>query len=358
MRRLTPSFSTSSQGLLLCCLLALGLLSACTRESGVLASPSRRVQVQTVTDSCDLPPIEAPGLLSRKTEATLSFKVGGVVEAVRVRAGDRVSKGQLLATLDLAESDAQVALARAGVERARRDAERMQRLHAEHAETQANVDNAKTALAAAEAALRIALFNRTHAMIVAPTDGRILSRNSEPNELIGAGQPVLRFASNQDGWLFKAGLIDRDARRLSPGDRAVVYFSGFEERTIEAHLHQIAEAADLRTHTLEAEFIIEGEPTELRSGAVGRVVLHKAGKAPRTQVPLQALLAGDGAEASVCLLEADGKTIRRVRVSIEALLDTAALLRERLPPGTKVVTRGAEYLRDGETVIASEGDEG
>jgi hypothetical protein len=67
-------------------------------------------------------------------------------------------------------------------------------------------------------------------------------------------------------------------------------------------------------------------------------------------VPLSCLLEGDGRSAHLFTLNADGRTVRRQPVEIEFLLGGVAVLATALPEGTRVVTTGAEYLRDGDTV--------
>ena len=41
---------------------------------------------------------------------------------------------------------------------------------------------------------------------LAPTDGRILRRTAEPNELAAPGKTILAFGSDTEGWLVRAGL--------------------------------------------------------------------------------------------------------------------------------------------------------
>jgi RND family efflux transporter MFP subunit len=329
------------------------VFAGCRERPAEPAPQVRRVVVTPVVVTRDLPPIEAPGLLSRKLEATLAFKIGGVVESVAVRPGEAVRPGQVLARLNLAEIDAQVAQAQAGVDKARRDCERVERLQADHVATIENLQNARTALEAAEAGLRIAEFNRRYATIAAPADGRILRRMAEPDELVGPGQPVLVFGGDAEGWIFRAGVAEYEARRLAPGDRAQLVFRGPPDVELTASVTQIAEAADPRTRTFELELAVDGDPRGLRSGTVGALAIAKPGATPHVRVPLAALIEGDGRAAQLYLLQADGRTVRRQPVEIAAIWGDSALLAGPLPAGAQIVARGAEYLHDGETVVVT-----
>ena len=311
----------------------------------------RQVVVAPVVFTKDLRSIEAPGVLARRLEATLSFKVGGVVAEVAVRAGETVRRGQVLARLDPAEIDAQVAQARSALAKAQRDADRVGRLQAERVATLEQLQNAKTAVELAEAQLRVAEFNRRFATIEAPADGRILRRLAEPNELVGLGQPVLGFGGEADGWVFRAGVAEREVRRLAVGDAATLVFHGPPDLSVPAAITQIAEAADPQTRTFEVELNVPSPPAALRSGAVGTLTLAKPGPVARPRVPLSALLEGHGRSAFLFSLNPDARTVRRRQVEIEGLLTDAALLASALAEGERIVITGAEYLRDGEAVV-------
>ena len=72
------------------------------------------------------PPVYAFGKLAAQEESKLSFKIGGVIQAIYVNQGQNIRKGQLLATLDKKEINAQVASAKANFEKWERDLKRME----------------------------------------------------------------------------------------------------------------------------------------------------------------------------------------------------------------------------------------
>jgi RND family efflux transporter MFP subunit len=330
------------------------LFTACQKEAAApAATPLRQVAVESVALTTDQPPIEAAGVLVRKLEPTLAFKVGGIVAEVAVRAGETVRRGQVLARLEPAEIDAQAAQAQSALLKARRDAERLSRLQSERVATLEQLQNARTGVEVAEAQLRVVDFNRRFATIVAPADGRVLRRHTEPGELVAPGQPVITFGTDADGWVFRASVSERDVRRLARGDAAALNFRGPPPATLAAVVAQVAEAADPQTRTFELELTVPENPAGLRSGAVGTLTIVKPGAVARPRVPLAALLEGHGRTAFLFELNSDGRTVRRRPVEIELLLGDSAFLATPLAAGTRIVTAGAEYLRDGEAVVVA-----
>jgi RND family efflux transporter MFP subunit len=331
-------------------LLPLALLAGCAKSVPSAVTAPQRVAVRTaaVEFSAAAVPVRVSGVLARRTEAVLAFKVGGVIGDIVVRAGDQVTRDQVLARLQPDEIEAQVTAARSAVEKARRDFARTEKLQAGAVATLENLQDVRTGLELAEAQLRIAEFNQLHAVIRAPAAGRILRRSAEPNELAEPGRPILAFASDDDGWIVRAGLAERDVARLHPGDRAEIH--GVDPAPVIGHVIQIADGADSGTRTTDVEIALDAPPGPARSGFVAAVTLFPGAVPERPVVPASSLVEGDGAAASLYIVEAGAATATRVAVEIEALLGAQAYLRTALPRNARLVIAGGEYLRPGSAV--------
>lgn len=310
------------------------------------------VETTSIRLSTEAVPIHAPGVFERRTESTLSFKTGGLIRSVAVRPGDKVAAGQVLATLQLDEIDALVVQARVGVDKARRDLARVEALHGERVATLENTQDARSALEMAEATLRVAEFNRTHSVILAPADGRILRRDAEPEELAAPGRPILSFAADEAGWIARVGVSERDVVRLQPDDHAELSWRG--GTPLVARVRQIADAVDPATRTTEVELALIGPvPAGLRSGFIADARLFPTPGKPRSIVPLAALVEGADLRAYLFVLNSDGRSVGRVPVAIEAIDRDFAYLRDPLPTDARIVTTGAEFLSDGRAVTVT-----
>jgi membrane fusion protein, multidrug efflux system len=331
-------------------LAAVLLFAGCGRppEPAAVEQPVARVRTVAVPWSDAAIPVTTQGVLAKRTESALSFKIGGVVRTVAVRAGDRVRAGDELAALDLVEIDAEVARASAAADKARRDVARAEQLFAQNVVAIEQAQDARTGLAMAEAALRTAEFNRRFAAITAPADGVILRREAEPDELVAPGRAVLHFAADAEPWIVRAGLSERELPGIHAGTRAQVRFNG--NTPVAATVTQMAGGTDPMTHTVSLEIELRDPPRDLRSGFVARVALIPDAVTRRPEIPLEALVAGDGRAAQVFLLNDDKRSVQRVAVEIEALHDGVAYLATPLREGATLVTTGAEFLTDGAAV--------
>jgi RND family efflux transporter MFP subunit len=333
--------------------LAAALLAACGSASGRAATEDgdlpAPVRVAPVSRESLAPPIVATGTLGAKEEITLGFKIGGVADRILVDPGARVGAGDTLAVLDLREIDAAVARARSAAEKTARDLARAHRLYADSVVALAQLQDAETANAVARADLEAARFNRRYAIIVAPAAGVILRRMAEPGELVAAAAPVLVLGSMARGMVLRVGLTDRDVVRVRRGDAATVRFEAIADRELAGAVSEIAAAADPMTGTYTVDVRLPTAVT-LATGLVGRAEIRPSSAGQVTLVPIEALIEADDTVGTVFVLSADGARAERRRVSIGFLAGDRIAVSGGLEGASRVITDGATYLADGQSV--------
>lgn len=340
------------------------LLVACDAERQTDAADAQSAAVRTapVASVAVTAQTRAVGLLAPRDEIRLAFKVGGVVDSVRVESGDIVRKGQVLAELKRAEVDATVAQAAEGVEKARRDFERARQLRLDEVATEEQVQDLTTAYNVARSNLDAARFNARFARIEAPVDGIVFERMVEGGELVQPGQPVLVVGSTDSGWVVRVGLADRDAVRVEPGAPAQVTFDAFPGRAFEGQVTRIGAAADRVTGTFEVEVGVNPQGARFARGLVAKVTLPLArlpDVAPNaTVVPITALVQADGQRATVYVLDREKNVARRKDVMLGPLFGEQVIVTAGLMTGEAVITDGAAWLTDGRSVHVVGDDRG
>lgn len=114
--------------------------TACSKDEKAQSASGetiRGVQLETVRLQAAPDLYEATGTVRSATSSVISAQIGGTVLEVRVKPGDRVARGQVLALLDDRTPRAQLSVAQAGVEEAAQGlAEIEQALQAAAAERQ------------------------------------------------------------------------------------------------------------------------------------------------------------------------------------------------------------------------------
>ncbi len=345
--------------------LILALTACSSKHSDEQAAPPRPVRVATVETGPAVPPVNATGVLATRDEMRLSFKTGGLIRAIEVSEGDTVRAGEVLAELDPAEVDANLVQARESHEKAARDLQRGQQLYAQDVLTREQLDDLRTAESVARAALNGVQFNAGQAVIRAPFAGRVLRKLAEAHELVAPGQPVLMVSNDRSGQVLQLQLPDRDYVNVRLGDAATVTFDALPGISFHGRVTERAQASDPHSSAFPVEVTLdarsgnaEDQPdtaaaaanAPMATGLIGRAEIAASGQpGERSYVPVTALVDGDQQSVSLFVVDTGAK-VHEQHVAVSFLAGDRVALADVLPPGTRVVTAGAPYLRDGDVV--------
>jgi RND family efflux transporter MFP subunit len=216
------------------------------------------------------------------------------------------------------------------------------------------LEDLRTQRALAEASLNAAEFNWNYAAIVAPRDGTVLRRLADERELVAAGTPVLVLGAQDQGFVVKTGLADREIVQVKLGDAAEIKLDALPDLTLQGKVTEIASAADAASGMFGIEVTVDPKNEPLKSGLIAKIsiVPASARNGSRAYVPVGAIVEGDGNRASVYVLDKD--RARRRNVEVAFIANDRVALASGVDVGESVITDGALYLEDGEQVIVQE----
>jgi RND family efflux transporter MFP subunit len=291
--------------------------------------------------------INASGLLSTEDEARLSFKIGGIIESVLVKEGDKVKKGQLLATLKSTEIAAQVQQVNLSVEKAQRDYQRTANLYKDSVATLEQLQNAKTGVDVARQNLQQVSFNEQYSKIYAPADGFIVKKLGNTGELSTSGTPVLLMnaADRSSKWILKAGLSDQEWAAIQTGNKATVTADAFPGKTFTAVVSKKALAADAASGSFTVELQVNFDNQQPAVGLFGTAAITASGASIGFSIPYEALLEASGKKGFVFVSD-DRKTVKKVEVTIASINNNAVYIADGLQGHAFVVSSGSPYLSD------------
>lgn len=316
--------------------------------SGQLSS-DERIPVLTAAvqnKSIDLP-VHASGILTSSAEQRLSFKIGGVIRKIYVDEGDVVRPGQLLAVLDKTEIDAQVSQANQALLKAERDLSRVEGLYRDSSATLELLQNATTGRDVAKETARIAQFNQQYAEIRANRGGKIIKKLMNEGEITGPGTPVfVLFETGNDDWVVKVNVSDRDWARINTGMNARVTMDAYPTTVFAGKVTDLAPAADPASGLYPVEIRVTPQGKRFAPGLFAQVDITPKQARNYAAVPVEAIIEGDGREAFVFALQADGESVRKTPVQVAFLEQNLAVLTNSLDGVTEVVTSGAPYLTE------------
>lgn len=307
------------------------------------------VRLADVSQANSTEALKASGLVASLEEARLSFKMGGIIEKIYVKEGQNVRKGQLLATLNLTEINAQVQQATESVQKSERDLKRVTNLYRDSVATLEQVQNLTTSLSLAKKSLEIASYNQGYSKIYASANGVIVKKLMNEGELASPGITVFFMnASGANDWVMKVGIADKDWTRLHTGDRATVSLDAFPTIIFTASVSNLSQGADQNSGLYQAELKLNTQGKKMATGLFGNAQIMPSVIQKYTSIPIDAIVEGNGDEAFVYVITS-GKA-HKIPIKLVRIDNTRAFIASGLAGITQVVTDGSAYLVEGNFV--------
>ncbi len=363
-----------------------GLVTACGKTTSTkdqTSKPPTAVECYTAKPAELTESIEVTGSLEPKFSVDVKTQIPGLIKQVFVNEWVRVKKGQPLASIDVAETEAQVKRAEAGVasaraglaqaqvaaNRAERELERIYKLKESGLATQQALDDAKTEKEAAQARVEAAraqirvseeevrqgAARQAKGFIAAPIDGVVAMRNVNVGDLASdaaAGKPIFRIVDNRilnltvsvsstDSGRIKVGQPLEFSVDSKPAARFTgkVMFINPELTTADRSLKIIAEVHNI--------------PEVLKGGlfAKGRIITGKRSEV--LQVPRSAVMALDLAAKKGILFVTENDIAHRREITTGSVNGELIELMSGLKAGERYVVRGGFNLKDGDKVTVT-----
>ncbi len=290
------------------------------KVSGAAAQAPKFQKVEVVR-AADEPLVEkAPGTISALRESMISARLMARINEISVRAGDTIKPGQMLVRLDardLAAREAQasqtVAAARAHLNEAQKQYERMRKLVSDGAVARSEFDGAEAAYNTAQAevsrteqATSEAGTGRAWATIEAPFAGRVVDRYAEPGDTAMPGQPILKI---YDPTRMRLDTYVREslAGTLKPGVKLAVQIDALGV-SVDGRVQEIVPQSEPGSRSVLVKVALP-ERDDLYPGMFGRLLIP-AGQAHRLYIP-QAAVQQVGQLTFVWVMGQDNQPQRR-----------------------------------------------
>jgi membrane fusion protein, multidrug efflux system len=348
-------------------------LAACSGGKQVVAPPALVVAVPVRADAGTggTMAIRYPVEVAPRYATPMSFRVPGKLIDRKVRIGDTVKKGEVVAHLDPIDAQKQLASAQAAFDAAEhRLVFAKQQLERDTAQSAQNLiptnqleqtQDAFTAARAgreqAAAQLVVARNNLEYNSLVAIHDGVITSENADTGQVVAAGQAVygLAWSGNTDLTLDAAA---SDLSRMTIGQAASVTFAALPGRTFQARVREITPAADPQSRTYRVRLTLDqpghsGTDDSVRLGMTGEATLMpaitEAAKAPTFTVPATAMF-HQGNSPAVWVVNPNTSTLDLRQVSVRSYTDHSTVVSGGLKDGDTVVVAGVHTVYAGQRV--------
>ncbi|MGE5814339.1 MAG: efflux RND transporter periplasmic adaptor subunit [Acidobacteriota bacterium] len=327
------------------------------------------MSVQSVVTADLTEAVDVTGSLAPKFSADVKSEVSGTVRAVYVTQWVPVRKGEALARLDTSEVEAGLeglraleAQARVQETRAQREYERAIQLKQYGLITTQGLDDAKSALEAAQAAsvaaraqVRAGEARLAKSAINAPMDGIIAERFvsvGDRVENMGGNQPMFRIVDNRLLDL-TVTIATSELPGVRVGQPLEFTTDAVPGRTFNGKVMFINPTVDAASRSAKVTAEVQNSDRALRGGLFvkGRIILSR--RPGVIQVPREAMLNWNVSQNTATVFVVRNGQADERRIQTGAANGTAVEVVSGLTSGDTVATRGAFALKSGDRVIVA-----
>jgi len=259
--------------------------------------------------------VEAVGTLRAAATSQLSAQMMGNIVEIRVREGDHVQRGQVLAVIDDAQpraaldrataadmaaqqeisaSESDLSLAEATFKRYQTLYDRksvspqeFDEIKARYQAAQARREMSRAGQVQTQAALQQARTASRYAHIVAPFDGLVTERKADVGTLASPGMQVFTVEDLRR-YRLEATVNETDLRFVRQGQQVSVSIDAIEGRELKGKVVEIVPAADPGSRSFLVKIELPSDPA-LRSGLFGRAHITR-GERTALLVPRKAIV--------------------------------------------------------------------
>jgi RND family efflux transporter MFP subunit len=305
--------------------------------------------------------VSLTGLISARNDMPIGNEGdAGRIAEVRVEAGDKVRKGQVLARLNPIAAESQLDSAEASLDEVRANAAVAQ---SEWARAQQGADifskeenerrrttalTAEAKVKAAQAQVRDARNKLAQTSILAPTDGIVLTRTAEVGQIAVPGSTVLFHLARDAEIEMRGQVAEQDVPRLALGQTATVRLDGVA-KSFSGTIWQIGAVIDAGTRQGTVRILLPADQA-LRPGSFARADIE-VGSTTGVLLPQTAVLNDE--HGNYVLIVGAGNKLERRAVTVGGARSEGLLVSQGLDGSERVVAIAGAFLRTGETVAVA-----
>lgn len=227
-----------------------------------------KVKVETLYATSVSDVVELYGRTEPDRITTLKAEINGKIAEVLAKRGSKVTKGQIIARLEVNDIDSQLLRSKALLTQREIEFKGAKKLNADGYQGEVQVSSAAANLAAVKAEITRLEIALKHTVIRAPFDGVLNTRYVEQGDYVKSGDEVAMIA-DLNPLIIRAYASENQIDKLSVNQHADIKLLNKPKKT--GKVRYIASVADEATNTFKIEVEIDNHEYELLAGLSSEV---------------------------------------------------------------------------------------
>jgi RND family efflux transporter MFP subunit len=273
-------------------------------------------------------------------------EVRGKVVSKKVRQGQTVTKGQILATIDERDYQNAYSSAKASYQAAKSTHDRLEALIKDRLATQSQLDDVVAQLQTSQAAMDNATLNLERCVIRSPMDGVVDNLPIEVGQFMNTGDPIADLLQ-VDRLKVEVGIPESDVAAVRRIKKFRVTVDALGKETFEGTFHFLSKSTDSRAMLYRLEIALDNPDGSLLPDMFTRVEIVKKEVNDGLAIPLFAMME-NSEEQTVFVVNDEHAHRRPVAIGIQD--GWRIQITEGLRAEDKVIVVGQRSLNDGDPV--------
>lgn len=295
--------------------------------------------------------LEMQGRVDFDQNVLVSARVPGVLTSVRVRPGDRVSKGQTMATIDAQVLEQNIAELRTRLDLARIAFEKQKNLWDQKIGTEMQYLTAKNNKEALERNLAALQQQRDQYNIKAPVSGVVDEVIPNAGEAVAPGIGIIRVV-NVAGGKIVAEVSEAYLTRIKKGDKAIVYFPDLRKE-VQTTVNVVGNFINPTSRTFTVELKLDNaNEVEMRPNLVAVVRIQDYESKNTIVVPVNLVQKDEKSEfVYVAQKEGNGYVAAKREIKTGQTYKGNTEVLSGLAANDQIITAGYQNLNEGQPVV-------
>jgi RND family efflux transporter MFP subunit len=290
--------------------------------------------------------IEVRGSVASRKNVLMSAETPGTIQRVSVREGQRVSKGQVLVSLDASITRNTIAELKTNLELATSIFERQSKLWEQKIGTEVQYLQAKNNKESIERRLATANSQLDQAIIRAPFSGNVDEVMAREGELCTPGMPLLRITS-QDDMYITADVSERFIGQFKAGDKVEVFFPA-QDKALASTVASVSQVINAENRTFFVEVRLPKTEWTVKPNQVTILHLTDYSNKEALTVPTRLIQNDDNGQFIFKVEKEKEKHIaKKVHITSGATFNGRTELVSGIESGALLVDKGFRDLSEG-----------
>ena len=298
--------------------------------------------------------LELQGDVSTKQNVLIYPEMAGTLQRVYVKEGDRVSKGQVLATIDDGGMSSQLNQLKTQASLAKTTFERQERLWNQNIGSEIQYLQAKTNYEAAENMVSQAQSQLGKSTIRAPFSGIIDNVIKDQGTVVapGQGSEVFRIVNLTDMYI-EVEVPEAYLGNVTKGKEALVYFPILGDSVV-TKIRETGNFINPSNRSFEAEIPVPNKEGKIKPNLSAKVNINDYTSEDAILIPTSIISENADGEQYVFVADepnADGESIvKRTIITTGKTQGAAIEVLTGLNDGDHIIKEGARSVKDGQKV--------